>query len=94
MILTCPESARRNSRPKQEPLSHLSTRSAKSRNPQNLDRPTAGAEGSLGEGSLGSGVPGSWLFLGFIVGDSMTDKRDEIHGTWRWQVFETEGTLI
>lgn len=74
IVLTCPESARRNSRPKQEPLSHLSTRSAKSRNPQNLDRPTGGAGGSLGEDSLGSSVPGSWLSLGRMVGDSMMRK--------------------
>lgn len=81
MILTCPESARRNSRPKPEPLNHLSTRSAKSRNPQNLDRPTGGAGRSLGEDSLGSSVPGSWLLLGCMVGDSMMSKKQSIRFT-------------
>lgn len=81
MILTCPESARRNSRPKLEPLSHLSTRSAKSRNPQNLDRPTGGAGGSLGEDSLGSSVAGSWLSLGCMVGDSMVSKKQSTRFT-------------
>lgn len=52
-------------------LSQLSIRSAKSRNPQNLDRPTTGGEGSLGEKIPGSAASDSWPSLGWTVGDSI-----------------------